>query len=79
MIAGIRLIGNNICDIAQFCEANLINLKILNLGGNNISNIESLISAKFKNINILDFSLNKLGDDNIKKRAQLQFENLTIL
>ena len=51
----------------------------MNLRGNNISNIESLISAKIKNINILDFSLNKLGDDNIEKIAQLQFENLIIL
>ena len=79
LITGIRLIMNNICDITQFCEANLINLKTLNLRGNYISNLESLISAKFKNIEILDFSLNNLGDDNIEKIAQLKFEKLNIL
>jgi hypothetical protein len=79
LITGIRLVENDICDITKFCEANLINLKFLLLRGNNISNLESLIYAKFKNIEILDFSLNKLGDDNIEKISQLQFENLTIL
>ena len=79
LITQIRLIENNICDITLFCEANLINLKYLHLRGNNISNLESLISAKFKNIEALDFSLNKLGDDNIEKITQLNFENLTFL
>ena len=79
LLTGIRLIDINISDITLFCEANLINLKVLNLRKNKISNIESIIYAKFKNIEILDLSLNKLGDDNIKIIEQFKFENLEIL
>ena len=79
LITGIRLIDNNICNIKLFCEANLINLKVLNLRQNKITNIALLNSAKFKNIEILDLSLNKLGDDNIEIIAQFKFEDLEIL
>ena len=78
-ITEIRLIDININDITLFCEANLINLKVLNLRKNKISNIESIIYAEFKNIKILDLSLNKLGDDNIKIIVQFKFKNLEIL
>ena len=79
MITRIKLVDSNISDITQICEANLINLQILNLRRNYISNIESLLSAKFKNILALDFSLNKLGDDNIQKISDLKFKNLGYL
>ena len=79
LITRIKIVESNISDITQFCEANLINLKFLNLRRNYISNIDLLLSAKFKNIEILDFSINKLGDDNIEKIAQLKFKNLTFL
>jgi len=79
LITRIKLVESNISDITQICEANLINLQILNLRRNYISNIQSLLSAKFKNILALDFSLNKLGDDNIKKISDLKFKNLGYL
>ena len=79
LITRIKLVDSNISDITQICEANLINLQILNLRRNYISNIESLLSAKFKNILALDFSLNKLGDDNVKKISDLKFKNLGYL
>jgi Leucine-rich repeat (LRR) protein len=73
------LTNSNISNITQICEANLINLQILNLRRNCISNIESLLSAKFNNILALDFSLNKLGDDNIEKISHLKFKKLGFL
>ena len=79
MITKIKIVESNISDLTQFSEANLINLKFLNLRRNYISNLDSLLYAKFKNIEILDFSINKLGDDNIEKIAQLKFKNLTFL
>ena len=79
LITKIKIVESNISDLTQFSEANLINLKFLNLRRNYISNLDSLLYAKFKNIEILDFSINKLGDDNIEKIAQLKFKNLTFL
>ena len=78
LITRIKLVDSNISDITQICEANLINLQILNLRRNYISNIESLLSAKFKNILALDFSLNKLGDDNIEKISHLKFKKIRL-
>ena len=79
MITKIKIVESNISDLTQFSEVNLNNLKFLNLRRNYISNLDPLLSAKFKNIEILDFSINKLGDDNIEKIAQLKFKNLTFL
>ena len=79
LITTIKLTDSNISNISQICEANLINLQILNLRRNFISDIELLLSAKFKNILALDFSLNKLGDENIEKISHLKFKNLGYL
>jgi len=79
LITSITLNNCNIFDIEIFCEANLINLKILNLRNNCISSIKLLSSSKFKNIESLDFSVNKIGDDNIKYFSQLDFKKLNFL
>ena len=79
LITSINLNNCNIFDIQQFCEANLINLKTLNLSNNYISNIKSLSSSKFKDIETLDFSINKIGDENIKYFSQLEFKSLKFL
>ena len=79
LVTSIILINCNIFDIKIFCEANLINLKILNLSNNCISSIKLLSSSKFKNIESLDFSVNKIGDDSIKYFSQLEFKKLNFL
>ena len=79
LVTSINLNNCNIFDIKIFCEANLFNLKNLNLSNNCISSIKLLSSSKFKNIESLDFSVNKIGDDNIKYFSQLEFKNLNFL
>ena len=79
LITTINLNSCNIFDIQLFCEANLINLKTLNLSNNYISNIKPLPSSKFKEVETIDFSINKIGDENIKYFSLLEFKNLKFL
>ena len=74
LIIEINFQKNNLFDITELCKANLKNLKTLKLRENNISNIEPLINANFKeSIQEIDFSVNKLGNENIKYLCQLDF------
>ena len=80
LIIEINFSKNNLFDITELCNANLENLKTLKLRENNISNIEPLINATFKNsIREIDFSVNKIGDENIKYLCQLDFCELYYL
>ena len=80
LIIEINFLKNNLFDITELCNANLKNLKTLKLRENNISNIEPLINANFKrSIKEIDFSVNKIGDKNIKYLCQLDFCELYYL
>ena len=78
-VVEINIIENNYYNITQLCEADLVNLKALNLKGNNISCIEPLLNAKFKSIINLNLSVNKIGDNNIDYFCQLDFDQLSYI